>query len=595
MVDHQQPEQKGDAIKHPEEKQVRSERQAENKERGEVDSAIENYTGQIKSDNKEQKVRGQSKATGAGADAYGKGGLASAKDLLGDFAHDTLSKEAERKTISPERQAELMAEIQRDGYIVGKPKESHTHRGSAEDTGTVTDYKPQKLNEQSYSLGMNYQEGEAPPRDLGEKIGDFAAAAARRATDPQGWQTWFDGEVQKVCGIAEGLNEAKEETKTAVAAGFKALADGTVTDFLSRPNAINEPLFKTVANVFDAVSTDPNATNKALEALGNAVIKDSNDYSAMPKEEQGKVIGKTMFAMINPEGSTEGAEVALKIADKVATHVDKAVIDTISTSLKAAERASQQSPELAQHAKQRLLDYMNSKGLLGPKLQYEGIPDGYFEGMQPTRNAAKDNYMAMSNMDNAGERAVKKPDAAIENHPLSEKFFSNLKNIMESLSESQQKFLIDNGIEIKPVRRVSDYFTNSESRAACYDPSDKVMYVAQEVYSQGRWQAAENLSFDFKHELGHAINSKCGKFGEPLSETADFRAVFRQDAEHLTMELLGDLKIPTHSPYAMRDEIFADLYGHHCGEATSSYRSNQIRKLFPRCYEQLEKMRSQLP
>lgn len=78
------------------------------------------YTDHVKSQREEQKISGRSKATGAGADAHGKGGLASAKDLLGDLAHSTLTKKTEA---TPERKAQLMAEIERDGYIVGKSKQ----------------------------------------------------------------------------------------------------------------------------------------------------------------------------------------------------------------------------------------------------------------------------------------------------------------------------------------------------------------------------------------------------------------------------------------------------------------------------------------
>ncbi|MBX9569936.1 MAG: hypothetical protein K2X77_13645 [Candidatus Obscuribacterales bacterium] len=388
MADKEQSHDAGDS-KPIEQKSEQAQRKAESNERGEINNSAQGYNEKLAASNSEQKVSGRSKATGAGADAYGKGGLASAKDLLDDLAHATLTKEAEKKSMSPQRKAELMAEIKRDGYIVGKPKEDHVPKGSAQDTGTVTDYRPRKNNEHFYSLGMNYDEGKQDTRNLGEKLSDFATAATRRATDPEGWQDWFDGQVQKAIGIGEGLNEAKEDTKTAVAAACKALTDGTVSNFLANPNAINEPLFKTVANVFDAVSSDPQATNKALEALGNAVIKSINEYSAMSKEEQGKVIGKTMFAMINPEGSTEGAEVALKIADKVATSVDRTVMDTIAASVKAAERAAEQSPELAKQTKQMLLDYLTSKGLSGPEFEYAGVPKSYFEGMQPSE-AAKD-------------------------------------------------------------------------------------------------------------------------------------------------------------------------------------------------------------
>lgn len=88
----------------------------------------------------------------------------------------------------------------------------------------------------------------------------------------------------------------------------------TVVEFLSQPNAITSPVFKTVANAFDAMSKDPDAVNKAFESLGHIVMKAIEDYTNLPDHEKGRVIGKVMFGMVNPEGSTEGAEAALKIA-----------------------------------------------------------------------------------------------------------------------------------------------------------------------------------------------------------------------------------------------------------------------------------------
>lgn len=544
MVDHQQPEQKGDAIRHPEEKQIRGERQAENKERGEAEGSIKDWTEHVKKVRAEKKASGRSGVTGVGADSDGKGGFASAKLLLA---------------------------------------------GPAEETGTVIDYKPVKHNERSFSLGMDYEENERGPA---EKLGDFAQAAAKRATDPAGWSAWFNGEVEKIVGIGIGLNEAKEETKAAVAAGFKALTDGTVTDFLSRPNAINEPLFKTVANVFDAVSSDPNATNKALEALGNAVIKASNDYSAMSKEEQGKMIGKTMFAMINPEGSTEGAEVALKIADKVATRVDKAVMDTIATSLKAAERAAQQSPEIAQQAKQRLLDYMDSKGLLGPKLQYEGIPEGYFEGMQPTRNAAKDNYMAMSSDSEAGNMGGRRPmdkaqrEAALERNPPSEGFKVEMAKAIENLDPHLKEYLEQKGVEIKTCRRVTDIFPDQKpTTMGCYSIKDNCIYIAEEVRSGGHWVKNFDVDFNIRHETGHAF-SYTKKGYEQVSADVKFQKLFAQDIKSVPQEVLKALDFDITSREGIefaREEVFADSFAHATGCATKNRYSQLIRDYFPNC------------
>ncbi len=248
------------------------------------------------------------------------------------------------------------------------------------------DYTPKQISDHFFVLGINKQ-AEADTRTPGEKLQDFMQAATRRATDPEGWKAWAQGEINKFGGIGAGLNEAKEETKAAVAAGWKALTDGTVTEFLSHPNAINAPVFKVVQNAFEAMSKDPDCVNKAFETLGKVVIKASEGYSNLPDSEKGKVIGKVMFGMINPEGSTKDAEAVVKIADQIATHVDSAVWDTAAQAMKAAQQVAKSSPEIAQQTKQMLLDYLTSKGLRGPELEYAGIPKGYFDGMQPFEQA----------------------------------------------------------------------------------------------------------------------------------------------------------------------------------------------------------------
>lgn len=314
---------------------------------------IEDLTEQTKQTRAEKKATGKSGVTGWGEN----GGLRSAESLLG-------------------------------------------HRNSAE-----------KKKDGSVLLKVN--EPVEDKRDAEQKLQDFMQAAAKRSADPEGWKTWAQSEINKFSGVWEGLNEAKEETKSAAAAGWKVMTDGSVVRFLSHPNAINEPLFKTVSNVFDAMGKDPNATNKALEALGNAVAKASDDYTKMPDHEKGTVWGKAMFAMINPEGSTEGAEAALKIADKVATHVDKAVMDTVQQSLKAVTEAA---PEVAAQTKQMLSDYLKRKGLTGPELEYAGVPKGYFDEMnKATVHGKDDNLLAMSGKSTEGEglpRTTKEGDAS---------------------------------------------------------------------------------------------------------------------------------------------------------------------------------------
>lgn len=214
------------------------------------------------------------------------------------------------------------------------------------------------------------------------------AAATKRATDPEGWKQWIQTESEKIGGIFEGLNEAKDETKNAMAAGWKAITDGTLYEILSHPEAHALPAIEAMSHAIDTASKDPSLAVKAVEQIGNSILKASNDYTNMSNHDKGVVIGKTMFFMVNPEGSTEGAEVALKVADRVATKIDKVVMDTIEHSVKVAQSSAKNLPETALETKQILLAYLQSKGLNSAEMELAGVPKGFFDGVRPADETA---------------------------------------------------------------------------------------------------------------------------------------------------------------------------------------------------------------
>jgi hypothetical protein len=252
-------------------------------------------------------------------------------------------------------------------------------QGPAEQTGKVIDYPSHKVGDQIKS-GMDWVQS-ADARSASEKLQDFLGALGKNGTNPESHKQYIQGELDKLIGIGEGLHISKEQTKGAAAAGWKALNDGTVADFLARPNAINEPMFKVVSNALDALSKDPETTNKALAALGTAIAESSEHYSALPHREQGHVIGHTMFNLFNPEGSTEAAEAGFKIASNVATQVDKAVVQAVGQQIRAIEEIAKTAPEHAAQAKEMLYEYLKGKGLTGPQLEYAGVPKGYFDNI----------------------------------------------------------------------------------------------------------------------------------------------------------------------------------------------------------------------
>jgi len=236
-------------------------------------------------------------------------------------------------------------------------------------------------------------------RNVVEKLQDFVGAAIARATNPEQQTEYIQGQLQKIIGIGEGLNIAKEETKGAAALAWKALNDGTVANFLRQPNAINDPLFAAVGNMLQAMENDPNATNEALEKFGKALRNASERYSAMAPKDQGHVIGETMFGMINPAGDTEGAQVAMKIADGVATNVDAAVMNNLQQLVGQIEKLKTTAPELAKQTEQFLGEYAQALGLNKSQLQAAGIP-GYMQA-----DLEKQGYFAMSSSEDLGGSA----------------------------------------------------------------------------------------------------------------------------------------------------------------------------------------------
>ena len=235
-------------------------------------------------------------------------------------------------------------------------------------------------------------------RSPGEKLSDFVHAAVKRAEDPESYHRYMQEEIQKFIGIGEGLNTAKEETKSSAVAAWKALNDGTVAKFLSKPENITSPLGRVICTTFDTMAKDPQAANKALAHMGEELLKASNSYTALPPREKGHVIGQTMFAMVNPEGSTEAGEAALKIADNIATHVDAKVMAGVAKSYEAAQELARTAPKAAQHARQMLLDYATKLHLTPEQMRLAGIPDGYFDGMSFSSGAAKNDIARSENM-----------------------------------------------------------------------------------------------------------------------------------------------------------------------------------------------------
>ncbi|MBU6455402.1 MAG: hypothetical protein KGS72_26765 [Cyanobacteria bacterium REEB67] len=127
--------------------------------------------------------------------------------------------------------------------------------------------------------GLDYNTENIP---ISQKLVAFANSAQARLLDPVGRKAYFQGMIDETLGIGEGLNlakeEAKESTKIAATKAWTALNDGSVATFMATPNAINEPLFKTIGSCLDTMARDPNAVNNVLAVMGRELQSATDKY-----------------------------------------------------------------------------------------------------------------------------------------------------------------------------------------------------------------------------------------------------------------------------------------------------------------------------
>ncbi|MCA0316226.1 MAG: hypothetical protein LCH63_20565 [Candidatus Melainabacteria bacterium] len=264
--------------------------------------------------------------------------------------------------------------------------------------------KQVEVGPQVIRAGLDYNVDNQP---LSQKLAKFAESAQARLMDPAGRQAYFQGLIDKTLGIGEGLNEAKEEIKSGLSGAaqkaWTGIKDGSVARFLAQPNAINEPLFKTIGTCFDAMRKDPNAVNNVLTIMGRELLEANDKYSQMPPRERGIQDGKAMFYFINPSGSIEAADMAIMAGERVLEPVDKVLVEVVRKSMETAGELAKTSVEAAKETKQMLFDWLKVKGFKPKDMQLVGVPEGYFDGIQPTETLKPaDTFNAMSKADDIG-------------------------------------------------------------------------------------------------------------------------------------------------------------------------------------------------
>lgn len=321
-----------------------------------------------------------------------------------------LGAKADRKTRLTEKdllKAEAAAKLE------GQPQSDKVKLADPLDGRPIIELTPEQLNKKTFSLAVEYQEGRTPS----QMIADFSRAAIRRLTDPTEQKAYFQAQIDKVCGIYAGLDIAKEDTKKAAVVAWTVLTDGTVANFLKHKDAINEPLFRTIGSTLDVMARDPHAVDHALNHLGREIIKANDWYNSLPPHEQGKVIGKAMFALVNPEGSTAAGESALTITKSFTAPMRQAVTEQVEMLAARSFELSATAPEKAYQLKQLLQESVRSLRLSPVEMEAAGIPRGYFDGMPPVKQARMpEQNFAMSKADDLGNELPKVDSAFRGDH-----------------------------------------------------------------------------------------------------------------------------------------------------------------------------------
>lgn len=473
-----------------------------------------------------------------------------------------------------------------------------------EDGRPIVSPAAQEVNQHFYKVELNYQQLSPEVKDIRtpyDKLCDFAKAAGARATDPKDWQEYIDGEIELGKGIWSGLNKTKEHIKSMPGEVAEAFQDGRVANFLSHPENLKDPICKLLSGALWASTHGPEFNRLALTAVGTAIIKGSAEYSKLDKFHKGEVVGDTMFAFINPSGSTEGGELALQIADKTATNVDTAVTSCMTQMKSCIETWKITSPERAQAMNQIMEDLSNC--IYGKPMRPAlagNVPENFLNRPQSIPKVDDNpNVLKMEGKGEGGTEPARPKDSAGDSSPEgsgfkpSPGFVAEVERLVEKLPRLEKALLAENDIEIVPVRRLTDKFPHLDNNTSGAFFEGKV-YISEEVFFRNKWQYNFDLEFMLRHEIGHAYNAKSSKIGDIISEIPgkdEYLAAFRKDYELLDLGRLEEFSLKYDHITKLRDEIFADIFAHSGDLISNNPRSIEIKKMFTHCLEWMYKMR----
>lgn len=405
------------------------------------------------------------------------------------------------------------------------------------------------------------------------------------------------GEGAKVWnGAHKGMHEVVDESVQSVAVAkdyYSSAFQGKVNlgaDIKEFAGAISKGLSQRLGTAQDYYFRQvPKGETNLVKDLGTAGKAASDHWNSMDSEQKGHFIGKEVVPLIVPGAvgivakEVQGANLVAKTGEAI-------------TAFSSSEKLAALEQKMA-HFQEHVQRISNLAKPLEPA--YVAVSDGAVRRPNlPEQGKKAENFLAMGKAEDGENVPRRSGDGGRERAHLpekvapSERFISELKEAQETFSKSERAFLEKHEIQIKPVRRLEEIKPGIDKRTAgIYHPGEKTIYIPEEVWSKGEWRPNNDVKFELKHEFGHGLNAKSDPLGQWISESKEFRGAFREDIKHIPAEKLGDLQLNFDRIERMRDEVFADMYGHASGLESNNPRSIQMKALFKNCLEYVKKQR----
>ncbi|MBP9094714.1 hypothetical protein KBI23_27085 [bacterium] len=370
-------------------------------------------------------------------------------------------------------------------------------------------------------------------------------------------------------------------------------AGAFLVEAAQRPEKVSEAAQKLSESLSTAVISGVKIS-KVLASYGHETAQ-SGDYSRPLRDLQ------TVTAFVNERWEATPLEMRTEKASELiadlgigsvigaADRLAKSgkVIDALEDLAKYARDLTAPGREKARQALGSFLDAVFQPKAISPDGLTIAVPQ-----------KSRDNYL-MSKADDLGDQQQKLPESSrvrgsIHEQLLpSQRFVAELQQAVEGLSAGERNFLREHNIVIKPVRRITDQFPDINTQTAgCFDASEKTIYLAEEVFSKGKWVPNNDLPFMARHEFGHAYNAKIDAFGDYVSNFKQFRESFQHDLQNIPPDVLDALQLSRtfRTPELARDEVFADIYAHTQGLQSNNPYSQLIKQWFLKSLKFMEDM-----